>query len=80
MTPPHGTYKRYDKHGCKCTECRRANAKYHEQLRYRRSSRPLPKGIKHNRSTYYNYGCGCDICMEDARRYLREYRRRQKAS
>lgn len=36
---PHGSRKRYDRHGCRCDLCKSANAEYARQQRARRKAR-----------------------------------------
>lgn len=56
-TAPHGTLTRYQYHGCRCDECRRANREKQAALK----GKPAPT---HSVSGYRNYGCRCDVCRE----------------
>lgn len=48
--PPHGNVKRYQRYGCRCSECRAANAA--EAAKYRKRD---PKRYR-NRDFKYKYG------------------------
>jgi DNA mismatch endonuclease (patch repair protein) len=71
----HGTISTYSNHGCRCTDCRQANARYHQQLlgRYRQ------QGGRGEHGTDYRYrtGCRCDRCRGAHAAQDREYRRRK---
>jgi transposase-like protein len=62
--PPHGTLARYcsRRHPCRCPECRQANREMHHARRLRG---PRSHGTM---SSYKNYGCHCQACLEAARR------------
>ena len=65
--PEHGTRSRYTG-GCRCTECRAANA---AKARAMKGKEPPQHGT---RSAYANFGCRCDDC----RRAHREFERTPK--
>lgn len=68
--PVHGTRTRYRK-GCRCDECRVANATYMREFRKRAQLRTgdWAHGLV---STYVNLGCRCDPCREAGLQYQRE--------
>lgn len=86
----HGTYARY-KCGCRCDECRRANATYNSRYtaaaRKRNLARrtfvagrwiaPVPESRHGRVSTYNNHGCRCLSCTIAMRE---DYRARRAAS
>jgi hypothetical protein len=63
--PKHGTFGRYDDHGCRCWRCRRA-AREHRHANYERG--PSEHGTA---SAYKNYGCRCPLCSEANRLHER---------
>ncbi|WP_412747312.1 very short patch repair endonuclease [Krasilnikovia sp. MM14-A1004] len=75
-TPAHGTLSTYSNHGCRCADCRRANAQYQQQLlaRYRQH------GGRGEHGTDYRYrtGCRCDRCRAAHAAEDREYRHRRQ--
>lgn len=68
--PEHGTIARYRSriHGCRCEECRRANAEHQNRLR---GEEPPNHGTY---SGYINYGCRCKACKEAHRATVRARR------
>jgi DNA mismatch endonuclease (patch repair protein) len=68
----------YGNAGCRCPECRSANARYQQQLleRYRQ------QGGRGQHGTDYRYrtGCRCDGCRAAHAAEDRAYRRRRKSS
>jgi hypothetical protein len=56
----HGSLGMYGNHGCRCAECRAANAAYQRELmaRYKREG---GRG-EHGTSYRYDTGCRCDAC------------------
>jgi hypothetical protein len=56
----HGTTSGYER-GCRCAECRAANA---ARRSFARQTKPIPAGAEHGRSVANNYGCKCDICRK----------------
>lgn len=78
MAPQHiaqcGSMTKY-RNGCRCEDCRKANAAHARKERARwRERGQLPASGAHNVSTYRNYGCRCDVCKaamkaKNARRY-----------
>jgi hypothetical protein len=68
---PHGSFARYARFGCRCADCRAANARFHRALRSRRRARlQVAKGVRHGvRSSYVNHGCRCEACSAAERRY-----------
>jgi plasmid replication initiation protein len=59
---PHGTVSRYSNGGCRCSECRRANAASHRDLMERYKA----EGGRGEHGTSYRYdtGCRCDACRK----------------
>jgi hypothetical protein len=78
MMPPHGTRSRYEWDGCRCIDCRAANAAYYQEW----CQRPRdPADLRHGEaSTYRNYACRCVPCREANTQKCRDYRLRQAAS
>jgi hypothetical protein len=74
----HGTYAGYNRHRCRCADCRTANTEYTRSARARLNRVPT-KQIPHGtRNGYVNYGCRCIPCRQADRAYLREYRARRR--
>lgn len=65
--PSHGTMARYGR-GCKCEECRKANADKTKRLI---GSRPTRHGT---RTAYFTRGCRCDQCRDAAVKFNRDTR------
>lgn len=66
--------------GCRCDECRRANADYQWALgrRRRRALAADPSIVEHGTpSTYTNWGCRCDECRAANRAWLTSWQARQ---
>lgn len=66
----HGTRTAYVHDQCRCDPCRKANAKYAQELRSRLYGTEPPD---HNASSYTNYGCRCKICRDDHNAVGRAY-------
>lgn len=74
----HGTSAAYTHHGCRCTDCRRANAERHATNSRRRRQRLATADVAHGRATTYsNWLCRCEPCTEAWRDRCVEYRRRK---
>ena len=59
--------------GCRCDDCRESHAL--RMRRFRVVARYRRKGATHGSySTYVNYACRCDPCMEAKREYDRTRR------
>ena len=74
---PHGEFRTY-RSGCRCAECRRANADYYRARGYRMTHRarnyarrtfvagrwiaPLPDDRHGTRDAYDRHGCRCISC------------------
>lgn len=60
---PHGTFTRYSS-GCRCDDCRKANADAHSRQRERRRLEGLaPDDPRHGTvNAAQNFGCGCGPC------------------
>ena len=69
----HGEYSTYVQ-GCRCPECKKANAAYHQQLRLAR--KPEMARNHGTTATYSNYRCRCDFCSAANSRYFKELRAR----
>ena len=59
MPVTHGTCSAYT-NGCRCDQCRRANATYQDS--WRRKQRAIPAWAHGRESTYTNYACRCNLC------------------
>ena len=59
----HGTISAYNRHCCRCAECRKANARIQRRKMERLASVEPPKHGTAN--AYINYGCRCAACRED---------------
>lgn len=72
----HGTRNGYVNLGCRCTDCRRANAVGVAKRRTerRRSNIPVPHGTENG---YMNYRCRCDACRVAHRTYSQGLRGRR---
>lgn len=68
----HGEFRMY-RQGCKCAECRRANAIHQRRLQGRTP-------LNHGASGYANYGCRCEECRAGAREAGRRARRKARAT
>lgn len=55
----HGTVNGYNGHGCRCDDCRKANAASKREYRHRPKTWPL---WAHGRNTTYIDGCRCLKC------------------
>lgn len=61
--------------GCRCDQCRAANAEMHRRWRVNAAARADALGVSHGTTARYtNYGCRCDQCREANRLRLRTYR------
>lgn len=69
MPVAHGTANAYNNHGCRCQDCRNANAAYHRAWRKRVRAAPVPNYIHGTIHGYNGYGCRCDRCREAIRLY-----------
>lgn len=79
----HGTRWAWERRGCECDLCWKAQSLIRRKERVRRlalfqSGEKVP--TVHNASTYSNWGCRCDVCVADMRRVGQEYRARKKAN
>jgi transposase-like protein len=63
---PHGTYARHCS-GCRCGDCRAANAREIARQRSRRRLKDF-KG-RHGYAAYVNWKCRCDECVTAASEY-----------
>jgi hypothetical protein len=66
----HGGRWSYDDAGCRCLECRAANAARQAQLRARKAaaSPAVDPKLRHgSASTYANHKCRCTACVEAKR-------------
>ncbi len=68
----HGTENGYACHGCSCPACREAHRLYMAGWRARAAQR---EPLRHDNSSYQNYGCRCETCTAAAT----ANRRRQRA-
>lgn len=64
---PHGTRAGYEKHRCRCAECRTANAEHVRRVRANRKARlaasPSPESDPgHGTQGGYDAGCRCEAC------------------
>ncbi|MDX2841445.1 hypothetical protein PV377_21135 [Streptomyces ipomoeae] len=79
----HGHPTRYAQ-GCRCTECRAANAERQRVQQRRRIGDPeaADRAGHGNASTYQNYGCRCRPCTEanTAKSLAYKARRRERAA
>lgn len=64
----HGTAGRYAE-GCKCDVCTDGNTARNYASKRRRAARQPPV---HNASTYRNWDCNCDICVQANRDLLNQ--------
>ena len=66
---PHGEIARYSD-GCRCEECRAANAAYQKDYRngIRRTRKRWRKTPDHGTEAMYRRGCRCDLCHDAAGR------------
>ncbi|MDG4763619.1 very short patch repair endonuclease [Solwaraspora sp. WMMD406] len=72
----HGTVSAYRGSGCRCQECKSANAVYQRQLRNKYRS----EGGRGQHGTDYRYrtGCRCDACRSAHAAEDRAYRERRR--
>lgn len=70
----HGTRNAYERHKCKCNECRSVNAARASKNRQRRYMQKTPPNIHGLHSTYVNWGCRCAECKSAKSLYNSEYR------
>jgi len=79
----HGHPSKYAQ-GCRCTECRAANAERQRVQQRRRVGDPeaADRAGHGNASTYQNYGCRCRPCTEanTAKSLAYKARRRERAA
>jgi hypothetical protein len=78
MVTSHGTLSRYSNQGCRCVDCRAANATYQREL----IARYAAQGGRGEHGTPYRYdtGCRCEECRDAHNRKSREYKRRRRAA
>lgn len=83
--PKHGTTNEYRK-GCRCRECRKAQAAYMADYRLRtgitknrRWAGDIRPVAKHGTRARYVSGCRCEDCSDANRTYQREYMRLTRA-
>ncbi len=78
----HGAIVTYNYWGCRCDDCRKANAdRMRESIAANAKLKKLPKDLPHGRTTTYNYWrCRCNECTAAHSAYCREayHRRRQE--
>ena len=73
---PHGTCIGYQRHKCRCDDCKAASSEYGRKLRDAARQRD-PSTFPHGTSTGYNYfKCRCDECKA----YQLEYSSRHRES
>jgi hypothetical protein len=68
----HGVYSTYVNKGCRCSQCRAANAAYHRDHRrgaYLRMVRGEVSPEHGHYATYINFMCRCDECRAAKRAY-----------
>jgi hypothetical protein len=58
----HGTQYGYDTKGCRCEECRGANAASWRRKAANRAAREAPEQPHGTLNAYNNYGCRCSEC------------------
>ena len=67
----HGVRSTYERHGCRCEPCRKANNDYAKKRRNAAKASP-PANLNHGKaSTYANYGCRCEMCADARSKELR---------
>lgn len=71
---PHGTRSAYQHDGCRCDDCRRAEAVNQATTRAARAAKGVPPEMPHGLSTYVNWGCRCEVCRIDKAKRARERR------
>lgn len=71
--PAHGTIQRY-RRGCRCDDCREANAAYSREWRKKNPKivDNRPKAKKHGLTRYRKHGCRCTVCTGANRVAVRE--------
>lgn len=75
----HGSYYGYNRQGCRCRECRAANAEYHRSYRRRRRDalRAGRADVEHGTTDAYNNdGCRCEACKKAQAKRWRDYQYR----
>lgn len=78
----HGSQTMYQRHGCRCDECRAGNARRNAAMRRDRALRLAqdPTLAPHGSvSTYNNWDCRCDECRAVWSALMRERAARRKA-
>lgn len=81
-----GSGHAYANLGCRCNECRGANAERVKRRRLERTLEPKdPNDPRHGKATFYiNHGCRCDPCtkahVEQCRAYAMKRREQQEAA
>lgn len=80
----HGKRSTYVNYGCRCEECREANAVYQVGANQRRKMRRLLGDVDATHgmsSTYDNYKCRCSECVAaKSARNAEAYQKRKAAS
>lgn len=77
----HGTEYRYNKHKCRCQACRAAHAnRQATNVAQRRAILEVDPSIRPhgNPSTYKNWGCRCDPCIDAGLKQRGESERRRR--
>jgi hypothetical protein len=74
---PHGTVSRY-RYGCRCDECKAANAAQARRLRAASRERGFA-GLTHGRRSTYDAGCRCVACRRIRKTVPVGYRKRPAA-
>lgn len=76
----HGTSHAYTRRGCRCGQCREANALRQRERNRGRQARLATAEVPHGTaSTYSNWLCRCVPCTEAWRQRCLEYRQKRKA-
>jgi hypothetical protein len=71
----HGAASTYD-HGCRCQDCRDANAQRHKRWRLRAAHNPqgADRAGHGKAGTYNNHGCRCEPCTQAHMARMNAYR------
>lgn len=78
---PNGRFRAYAA-GCRCTECKAANAAAQRRRRRRAATEPRRADMAgHGKaSTYKNHGCRCEACRTAHARWQQDYEQRKRAA
>lgn len=76
----HGAVRSYQ-NGCRCTDCKAANATSQRNRRQRAATDPTraDKAGHGKASTYRNHGCRCEACTAASTSYQNDYYERRQA-